>query len=117
MSDGQKVINCSSKQPPVAICVWSLWEAINYLVQHPSNFAQRVHCASEVGVQVPSEDRVLSAQPYALLGLLPLSILSMPAITAARISYFSMYSLVGSFPTSETSSQDTGCAGSCSLAL
>jgi hypothetical protein len=97
MSDGQKVISCSSKQPLIASCVWSLQEAISYLGQHPSNFARCVHCTSEVGVRVSSEEMVLSVQPSALLGLLPLSVLSLPAIMAARIPYFSVYSLVGSF--------------------
>jgi hypothetical protein len=97
MSDGQKVISCPSKQLTVVFCIRSLWEAISYLGQHPSNFARRVHCASKVGVQVSSEERVLSAQSCALLGLLPFSILSLSAITAARIPSFLVYALVGSF--------------------
>jgi hypothetical protein len=97
MSDGQKVISCSSKQPSVAFCVWSSREAISYLSQNPSNFTRRVHCVSEVGVYIPSKERVLSAQPCALLGLLPHSVLSLSTITAARILSFSVYSLVGSF--------------------
>jgi hypothetical protein len=36
-------------------------------------------------------------QPCTLLGLLPLSVLSLLAITAARVLSFSVYSLVGSF--------------------
>jgi hypothetical protein len=97
MSDGQKVICCSCKQPPVAFHVRSSREVITYLGQHPSNFTQCVHCTSEVGVHVPSEERVLSVQPCALLGLLPLSVLSLSTITATRILPFSVYSLVRSF--------------------
>jgi hypothetical protein len=71
MSDGQKVISCSSKQPLIAFYVRSPREAISYLGQYPSNFTRRVHYASEVGVHVPGKERVLSVQPCALLGLLP----------------------------------------------
>jgi hypothetical protein len=97
MSDGQKVINCLNKHLSIAFCVCSSWEAIGYLGQHPSNFTRRVHCVSEVGVQVSSEERILSVQPCALLGLLPLSVLSLLAVTPARIPSFWVYSLVGSF--------------------
>jgi hypothetical protein len=97
MSDGQKVISCPSKQPLIAFYVWSSLEAISYLGQHPSNFTRHVHCASEVGVQVSSKERILLAQPCALLGLLPLSVLSLSAITPARIPSFSVHSLVRSF--------------------
>jgi hypothetical protein len=51
----------------------------------------------EVRVQVSSEEGILSAQPCALLGLLSLSVLSLSVIMPARISPFSVYSLVGSF--------------------
>jgi hypothetical protein len=95
MSDGQEVISCLSKQPPIAFCIWSSREAISYLGQHSPNFTRRVHCASEVEVQVTSEERVLSAQPCALFGLL--SVLSLSVITLARIPSFSVYSLVESF--------------------
>jgi hypothetical protein len=91
------VISCSSKQPSVAFLVWSLWKVVIYLGQHPSDFTRRVHCAGEVRVQVPSKERVLSAQPCTLLGLLPFSVLSLSVITAARVPPFSVYSLVGSF--------------------
>jgi hypothetical protein len=50
MSDGQKVISCSSKQTSVAFCVRSSQEAISYLGQHPSDFTRHVHCTSKVGV-------------------------------------------------------------------
>jgi hypothetical protein len=91
------VISCSSKQSPVAFRIWSSREAINNLGQHPSDFTRRVHCTSEVRVQVPSKERVLSAQPCTLLGLLPFSVESLSAILAARVPPFSVYSLVGSF--------------------
>jgi hypothetical protein len=98
------VISCSSKQPLVAFCVWGSREAVSYLGQHPSDFTRHVHCTSKVRVQVPSEERVLSVQPCTLLGLLSFSVLGLSAIATARVSPFSVYSLVGSFPTSEASS-------------
>jgi hypothetical protein len=55
------MISFPSKQQPIAFIIQSSWEAISYLSQHSSNFARRVHCASEVRVQVSSEERVLSA--------------------------------------------------------
>jgi hypothetical protein len=97
MSDAQKLISCLSKQPSVAFYVRSSQEAISYLGQHPSYFARCIHCVSEVGVQVPSKERVLPVQPCTLLGLLPLSVLSLSTVTAARILSFSVYSLIGSF--------------------
>jgi hypothetical protein len=50
MSDGQKVISCSSKQPPVAFRVWGSREAVSYLGQQSSDFTRRVHCTGEVRV-------------------------------------------------------------------
>jgi hypothetical protein len=91
------VISCSSKQSPVAFCVWGSREAINYLGQHPSDFTRRVHYTSKVGVRVSSKERILSAQPCTLLGLLPFSVLSLLAITTVRVPPFLVYSLVGSF--------------------
>jgi hypothetical protein len=86
-----------SKQPPVAFRVWGLWEAVSYLGQHPSNFYQHVHCTSEVRIHVPSKERILLVPPCTLLGLLSFSVLSLSAITAARVPPFSVYLLVGSF--------------------
>jgi hypothetical protein len=83
VSDGQKVISCPCKQSSVAFCVWSSREAINYLGQHSSDFTRRVHCTGKVRVQVSSEERILSAQPCALLSLLLFSVLSLSAITSA----------------------------------
>jgi hypothetical protein len=91
------VISCLGKQPPVAFRVWSSREAVSYLGQYPSDFTRRVHCTSKVGVQVPSKERILSAQPCTLLGLLSFSVLSLSAIAAARVSPFLVYSLVESF--------------------
>jgi hypothetical protein len=91
------VIIYPSKQPLVAYHVWSSREAVSYLGQHPSDFSRRVHCTSEVEVQVPSKERVLSTQPCALLGLLPFSVLSLSTIRTARVPPFSVHSLIGSF--------------------
>jgi hypothetical protein len=91
------VISCPNKQPPIAFCVWSSREAISYLGQHPSNLTRCVHCAGEVKVPVSSKERILLAQPCALLGLLPLSVMSLSVITPERILSFSIYSLVRSF--------------------
>jgi hypothetical protein len=55
------MISCPIKQLLIAFGIRSPWEAINYLSQHSSNFARRVHCTSKVRVQVLSEERVLSA--------------------------------------------------------
>jgi hypothetical protein len=54
------VISCLGKQPPVAFRVWGSRETISYLSQYPSNFTRRIHCSSKIGVQVPSEERILS---------------------------------------------------------
>jgi hypothetical protein len=91
------VISCLSKQPLVAFSVWSSREAVSYLSQYPSNFTRRVHQTSKVGVQVPIEEKVLSAQPCTLLGLLSFSVLSLSAIATARVSPFLVYSLVRTF--------------------
>ena len=91
------VISCLCKQPPVAFRVWGSQETVSYLGQYSSDFTRRVHCTSKVGVHVPSEERVLSAQPCTLLSLLSFSVLSLSAIAAVRVSPFSVYKLVGSF--------------------
>jgi hypothetical protein len=54
------VIGCLSKQSSVAFCIWGSREIVSYLSQYPSDFTRRVHCSSKIGVQVPSEERVLS---------------------------------------------------------
>jgi hypothetical protein len=61
MSIRQKMVSCPSKQPSVAFSIRSPWEAISYLGQYSSDFARRVHCASEVRVQVSSKEGILSA--------------------------------------------------------
>jgi hypothetical protein len=71
------VISYLSKQPRVAFRVWSSREAVSYLGQYPSDLTRRVHCTSKVRVQVPSEERVLSVQPYTLLSLLLFLFLSL----------------------------------------
>jgi hypothetical protein len=83
------VISYLSKQPPVAFCVRSSREAISHLGQHPSDFTPTS--------QDRSKERIFPAQPCTLLDLLPLLVLSLSAITAARIPSFFVYSLVGSF--------------------
>ena len=68
MSDGQNMISYLSKQPPETFRVWGSREAVGYLCQYPSNFTLRVQCSSEIGVQVSSEERVLSPKPSVLFG-------------------------------------------------
>jgi hypothetical protein len=54
------MISCLGKHPPVAFRVWGSRETVSYLSQYPSYFTRCVHCSSKIGVQVPSEERVLS---------------------------------------------------------
>ena len=91
------MISRPSEQPPIAFGIWGPGEAISYPSQHSSDFTRCVHCASEVRVQVSSEERVLSVYPRILLSLLSISLLSLPAITSARVPPFSEDSLVRSF--------------------
>jgi hypothetical protein len=70
MSERQKVVGCPSKQSPIALVVRSLGEAIIYLSQHSTDFARCVHGSGEVGVQISSEQRILSTLSRLLLGLL-----------------------------------------------
>jgi hypothetical protein len=84
MSERQKMISCPSEQAPIAIGVWSPREAIGYPGQHSTDFAWCVHGSSEVGVQVSSEERVLSTLSRFLLGLL----LSLLTITSAGVPPF-----------------------------
>jgi hypothetical protein len=86
------MISRSSEQPPIALGVWSPGEAIGYPGQHSIDLARCVHGSSEVGVQVSSEERVLSALSRLLLGLL----LSLPTITSAGVPPFSEDSFIGS---------------------
>jgi hypothetical protein len=55
-----------SKHSPIALRVWGSWEAIGYLCQDPSNFARRVQCSGEVGVQVSGEEQILPSEPSIL---------------------------------------------------
>jgi hypothetical protein len=55
-----------SKHPQVALRIWGSRKAVDYLRQHSSNFTRRVQCSSEIGVQVSSEERVLSQEPSVL---------------------------------------------------
>jgi hypothetical protein len=75
------MISCPSKQPPIALGVRSPGEAIGYPSQYPTGLTRCVHGSGEVGVQVPFEERVLSALSCFLLSLL----LSLPTITSPRI--------------------------------
>jgi hypothetical protein len=81
MSERQKVVGCPSKQPPIALGVRTPGEAIGYPSQHSIDFAWCVHSSGEVGVQILSEERILSMLSRLLLGLL----LSLPTITSAGI--------------------------------
>jgi hypothetical protein len=93
MSERQKMISCPSEQLSIALSVWSLGEAIGYPSQHSTDLAQCVHGSGEVGVQVLSEERVLSTLSRLLLGLL----LSLPTITSAGVSPFPEDSFIWSF--------------------
>jgi hypothetical protein len=44
------VVGCLSEQPPIALDVRSLGEAISYPSQHSANFTRRVHGSGDVGV-------------------------------------------------------------------
>jgi hypothetical protein len=78
------MISCPSEQPPIALSIWSPGEAIRYPSQHSTDLTRCVHGSGEVGVQVPSEKRVLSALSRLLFGLL----LSLPMITSPGIPSF-----------------------------
>jgi hypothetical protein len=78
------MISCPSEQPPIALGIWSLGEAISYPSQYSTDLTQCVHGSGEVGVQVPSEKRVLSALSRFLFSLL----LSLPTITSSGIPSF-----------------------------
>jgi hypothetical protein len=87
------MISCPSEQSPIALSVWSPEEAIGYPGQHSTDLARCVHGSSEVGVQISSEERVLSTLSYLLLGLL----LSLPTITSVGIPPFPEDSFIWSF--------------------
>jgi hypothetical protein len=93
MSERQKRISYPSKQPPIALGVWSPGEAIGYPGQHSTDLARCVHGSGEVRVQVSFEERVLSALSRLLLGLL----LSLPTITSAGVPPFPEDSFIWSF--------------------
>jgi hypothetical protein len=78
------MISCSSDQSPIALGIWSPGEAIGYPSQHSTDLARCVHCSGEVGVQVSSEERVLSTLSRLLLGLF----LNLPTIASAGIPPF-----------------------------
>jgi hypothetical protein len=84
MSERQKMISCPSEQSPIALNVRSPGEAIAYPSQYSTDLARCVHGSGEVGVQVHSEKRVLSALSRLLFGLL----LSLPTITSSGIASF-----------------------------
>ena len=93
MSEKQKVVSCPSKQTSIALGISSPGEAIGYLSQHSTDLARCVHGSGEVGVQVLSEERILSTLSRLLLGLL----LSLPTITSAGISPLPEDSFIWSF--------------------
>jgi hypothetical protein len=78
------MISCPSEQPSIALGVRSPGEAIGYLSQHSTDLTWCVHGSGEVGVQVPSEKRVLSALSRLLSGLL----LSLSTIMSSGIPPF-----------------------------
>jgi hypothetical protein len=84
------------KQPPVALSVWGLRKAVDYLSQHSSNFTRCVQHSSEVGVQVSSEKRVLSLKSSILFNYL--SLMSLSVIVVAGVASFSVYLFIRSFP-------------------
>jgi hypothetical protein len=84
MRERQKMISCPSEQLLIALSVWSSGEAIGYPSQHSTDLARCVHGSGEVGVQVPSEKRVLSTLSRLLFGLL----LSLPTIMSSGIPSF-----------------------------
>jgi hypothetical protein len=87
------MISYPSEQPPIALGIWSLGEAIGYLSQYSIDLAWCVHGSGEVGVQVSSEERVLSTLSRFLLSLL----LSLPTITSAGVPPFPEDSFIWSF--------------------
>jgi hypothetical protein len=87
------MISCPSEQPPIALAVRSLGEAIGYPSQYSTDLARCVHGSGEVGVQVSSEERVLSTLSHVLLGLL----LSLPTITSVGVPPFSEELFIWSF--------------------
>jgi hypothetical protein len=87
------VVSCPSKQQSIALGVWSPGEAIGYPSQHSTDLARCVHGLGEVGVQISSEERVLSTLSRLLLGLL----LSLPTITSAGIPPLPEDSFIWSF--------------------
>jgi hypothetical protein len=78
------MISCPSEQPPIALGVQSPGEAIGYPSQYSTDLTRCVHGSGEVGVQVSSEKRILSALSRFLLSLL----LSLPTITSSGITPF-----------------------------
>ena len=78
------MISCPSEQPPIALGVRSLREAIGYLRQYSTDLTRCVHGSGEVGVQVSSKKWILSALSRFLLSLL----LRLPTITSSRIPPF-----------------------------
>jgi hypothetical protein len=78
------VVGRPSEQPPIALGVWSLGEAIGYPGQYSTNFARCVHGSGKVRVQVAPEKRIISTLPRFLLSLL----LSLQTITSSGIPPF-----------------------------
>jgi hypothetical protein len=78
------VVSYPSKQPPISLGIWSPGEAIGYPSQHSIDLDRCVHGLGKVGVQISSEERVLSKLSRLLLGLL----LSLPTITSRGNSSF-----------------------------
>jgi hypothetical protein len=85
MSEWQKVVGRLSEQPSIALDVWSPGEAISYPSQYSTDFTRCVHGSGKVGVQVASEEWILSTLPCFLLSLF----LSLSTVTSSRVPSFS----------------------------
>jgi hypothetical protein len=78
------VISCPSEQSPIALGIQSPGEAIGHPSQYSTDLTRCVHGSGEVGVQVSSKKRILSALSRFLLSLL----LSLSTITSLGIPPF-----------------------------
>jgi hypothetical protein len=87
------MISCPGEQPSVALGVRSPRETIGYPSQYSTDLTRCVHGSGEVGVQVSSEKRVLSALSRFLFSLL----LSSLTITSSGIPSFPEDPFVRSF--------------------
>ena len=78
------MVSCLSEKPLIALGVGSPGEAISYPSQHSTDFTRCVHGSGKVGVQVASEEWILSTLPCFLLSLF----LSLSTVTSSRVPSF-----------------------------